>query len=42
VIAAQFGCAAGIFCWYRLPCRPLLVTLLGLTGLGLLATSLAP
>ncbi|MGK5676003.1 MFS transporter [Micromonospora sp. URMC 106] len=46
VTATQFGYAAGIFLLVplgdRLPHRPLLVALLGLTGSGLLAASLAP
>ncbi|MEV4478408.1 MFS transporter [Micromonospora coxensis] len=46
VTAVQFGYAAGIFLLVplgdRLPHRPLIVTLLGLTGLGLLAASVAP
>ncbi|MCI3274280.1 MFS transporter [Streptomyces cylindrosporus] len=46
VTATQFGYAAGIFLLVplgdRLPPRRLLVTLLALTGLGLLAASLAP
>ncbi|MFF5532559.1 MFS transporter [Streptomyces cinerochromogenes] len=46
VTAAQFGYAAGIFLLVplgdRLPARPLLVTLLGLTGLGLCAAAGAP
>ncbi|MEH1165938.1 MFS transporter [Micromonospora sp. CPCC 205539] len=46
VTATQFGYAAGIFLLVplgdRLPHRPLIVTLLGLTGAGLLAASLAP
>jgi predicted MFS family arabinose efflux permease len=46
VTAAQFGYAAGIFLLVplgdRFPHRPLIVTLLGLTGLGLLAASGAP
>lgn len=46
VTAVQFGYAAGIFLLVplgdRLPHRPLVVILLGLTGLGLLAASLAP
>ncbi|MEU6140432.1 MFS transporter [Streptomyces sp. NPDC047081] len=46
VTATQFGYAAGIFLLVplgdRLPPRRLLVTLLTLTGLGLLAASLAP
>ncbi|WP_244200235.1 MFS transporter [Micromonospora arborensis] len=46
VTAVQFGYAAGIFLLVplgdRLPHRPLIVTLLGLTGLGLLAASAAP
>ncbi|MGP4003010.1 MFS transporter [Streptomyces sp. 8N706] len=44
--AAQFGYAAGIFLLVplgdRFPHRPLIITLLGLTGLGLLAASAAP
>ncbi|WP_037896491.1 MFS transporter [Streptomyces sp. NRRL S-920] len=46
VTATQFGYAGGIFLLVplgdRLPCRPLLVTLLSLTGLGLLGGGLAP
>jgi predicted MFS family arabinose efflux permease len=46
VTATQFGYAAGIFLLVplgdRLPHRPLIVTLLGLTGLGLLAASASP
>ncbi|MGI5460406.1 MFS transporter [Streptomyces sp. CA-249302] len=46
VTATQFGYAAGIFLLVplgdRLPPRRLIVTLLALTGLGLLAASLAP
>jgi predicted MFS family arabinose efflux permease len=46
VTATQFGYAAGIFLLVplgdRLPHRPLVVTLLSLTGLGLLAASVAP
>lgn len=46
VTAVQFGYAAGIFLLVplgdRLPHRPLVVTLLGLTGVGLLAASVAP
>lgn len=46
VTAVQFGYAAGIFLLVplgdRLPHRPLIVTLLGLTGLGLLAAAVAP
>jgi predicted MFS family arabinose efflux permease len=46
VTAAQFGYAAGIFLLVpfgdRLPHRPLIVTLLGLTGLSLLTASGAP
>jgi predicted MFS family arabinose efflux permease len=46
VTAVQFGYAAGIFLLVplgdRLPHRPLIVTLLSLTGLGLLAASAAP
>jgi predicted MFS family arabinose efflux permease len=46
VTATQFGYAAGIFLLVplgdRLPHRPLVVTLLGLTGLGLLAASVVP
>jgi predicted MFS family arabinose efflux permease len=46
VTAAQLGYAAGIFLLVplgdRLPHRPLVVTLLTLTGLGLLAASAAP
>ncbi|MGH3310225.1 MAG: MFS transporter [Streptomyces sp.] len=45
VTAVQFGYAAGIFLLVplgdRIPPRPLIVTLLGLTGLGLLAASTA-
>src|SRR3981081_3133063 len=46
VTATQFGYAAGIFLLVplgdRLPHRPLVVPLLSLTGLGLLAASVAP
>lgn len=46
VTATQFGYAAGIFLLVplgdRLPPRRLILTLLGLTGLGLLAASAAP
>ena len=46
VTATQFGYAAGIFLLVplgdRLPHRRLIVTLLGLTGLGLLAAGVAP
>lgn len=46
VTAAQIGYAAGIFLLVplgdRLPHRPLIVSLLGLTGLGLLAAGAAP
>ncbi|MEU9834568.1 MFS transporter [Streptosporangium sp. NPDC048047] len=46
VTAAQLGYAMGIFLLVplgdRLPHRPLIVTLFGLTGLGLLAAGLAP
>lgn len=46
VTAVQFGYAAGIFLLVplgdRLPHRPLIATLLGLTGLGLLAACAAP
>ncbi len=46
VTAVQFGYTAGIFLLVplgdRLPHRPLLVTLFGVTGLGLLAASAAP
>ncbi len=46
VTAAQFGYAAGIFLLVplgdRFAYRPLIVTLLGLTGVGLLAASAAP
>lgn len=46
VTATQFGYAAGIFLLVplgdRLPHRPLIVTLLGVSGLGLLAAGLAP
>lgn len=46
VTAAQFGYAAGIFLLVplgdRLPHRPLVVTLLGVTGAGLLAAGAAP
>lgn len=46
VTATQFGYAAGIFLLVplgdRFPYRPLIVTLLGLSGLGLLAASAAP
>jgi predicted MFS family arabinose efflux permease len=46
VTAVQFGYAAGIFLLVplgdRVPHRPLIVTLLGLSGLGLLAASAAP
>ncbi|MEU6665721.1 MFS transporter [Streptomyces sp. NPDC046727] len=46
ITATQFGYAAGIFLLVplgdRLPSRPLLVTLLGLTGLGLCAAAAAP
>ncbi|OAR27648.1 MFS transporter [Streptomyces sp. ERV7] len=46
VTAAQFGYAAGIFLLVplgdRIPHRRLIVTLLGLTGFGLLAASAAP
>ncbi|MEV4542790.1 MFS transporter [Micromonospora echinaurantiaca] len=46
VTAAQFGYAAGIFLLVplgdRIPHRPLILTLLGITGLALLAASAAP
>ncbi|MDN3357162.1 MFS transporter [Actinomadura sp. DC4] len=46
VTAAQFGYATGIFLLVplgdRFPHRPLIVVLLGVTGLGLLATGAAP
>ncbi|QEV22608.1 MFS transporter [Streptomyces alboniger] len=46
VTATQFGYAGGIFLLVplgdRLPCRPLIVTLLSLAGLGLLGGGLAP
>lgn len=46
VTTTQFGYATGVFLLVplgdRLPHRPLLVTLLSLTGLGLLAASAAP
>ncbi|MFD0575028.1 MFS transporter [Dactylosporangium darangshiense] len=46
VTAVQFGYAAGIFLLVplgdRLPPRPFIVALLGFTGLGLLAASIAP
>jgi predicted MFS family arabinose efflux permease len=46
VTATQFGYAAGIFLLVplgdRFPYRPLIVTLLGLSGLGLLAAGAAP
>ncbi|MBC6467477.1 MFS transporter [Actinomadura alba] len=46
VTAVQLGYTAGIFLLVplgdRLPYRPLIVTLLGITGLGLLAASAAP
>lgn len=46
VTAAQFGYAAGVFLLVplgdRIPHRPLILTLLGITGLALLAASAAP